>query len=140
MRKWIGFVAVAALVAAGCGEPKVNLPEPAPASGRVTLASGQPVKDVRIVFEPVDAMAAASALVSSGSFSLQTYDSKPGACPGKYRVIFRVNQSGTSQAELNRSAEALRSIPVKYQQDNSPLEVEVPSGGKTDFDLKLEAR
>lgn len=132
----LAALTVAALATAGCGDRQPSLPSPVSASGKITLASGQPVKDVRIFFEPIDAMAAASSPVDQGgNFSLQTYENKKGACPGKYRVVLRVDQ-----ANLARSQAAIRAIPPRYTQDNSPLEIEVPSGGKTDFDLKLESR
>jgi hypothetical protein len=139
MRILLAPLALAVLLFAGCGGKTVSLPSPVAASGKVTFANGQPVKNVRVFFQPVDAMSGASCLLNEdGSFSLQTYDNKQGACPGKYRVIFQVHQG--TQAELNRSQLALRSIPVKYTQDDSPLQVEVPSGGKTDFELRLDAR
>ncbi|MFM7151491.1 MAG: hypothetical protein ACKO23_16820 [Gemmataceae bacterium] len=123
----------------GCGEPKLKLPSPVAASGKVTLANGQPAKNVRIFFEPIDAMAPASSPVASdGTFKLKTYDNKEGACPGKYRILFRVDQADPNNYKA--SSQALQLIPQKYQEDGSPLEVEIPSGGKTDIDLRLDAR
>lgn len=140
MRRLVAALALLApAFVAGCGEKTVSMPSPVSASGKVTLASGEPVSDVRIVFEPVDARAAASAEVKGGSFSLSTYDKREGACPGKYRVVFRVVQRET-HADYKRSEAALKAIPAKYKDENSPLQVEVPSGGKTDFVLKLDAK
>jgi hypothetical protein len=119
----------------GCGDRRVSLPTPVPASGKVTLANGEPVRNVIIAFEAVDAMApAACAVKEDGSFALHTYENKPGACPGKYRVVFRADPA------LRGSGESIQAIPRKYTLDNSPLEVEVPSGGRTDFELTLDAR
>ncbi|QEG28016.1 hypothetical protein GobsT_27850 [Gemmata obscuriglobus] len=135
---------IAALVlipTAGCSSGKsISLPSPVEAGGKVTFASGQPVRDVYIVLTPTDAMAPANGKVKSdGTFSLKTYDEKPGAVPGKYRVTFQA-PVGAPVAEVKAAEAMLAQIPAKYKQDSSPLEVEIPSGGNTRLDLKLDAK
>lgn len=135
-----GAAAAAALAALGCkGDGKASLPSPVEAGGKITLASGEPVKDVRVMFEPIEAAAPASGVVGAdGSFTLRTYDEKPGACPGKYRVIFL--QVMNSRAEIAKSTAGLAVIPAKYKDEGSPLEVEIPSGGNASLSLQLDAK
>jgi hypothetical protein len=123
----------------GCGDRHLSLPSPVTASGKITLANGQPVKHVRLMFTPIEAMAPASGVVKDdGTFTLNTYDSKPGACAGKYRVIIQLDQS--SPEGRTKSAASLKSVPEKYQQENSPLEVTIGSLGNSSIELKLDAR
>lgn len=123
------------LLLCGCSEPKVNLPEPVPAGGKISFADGRPVNNVRVFFHPLGAPSPASGVVKGGAFTLQTHDSKTGACVGKYRVIFQVNHE-----DYKSSNAALQTIPLKYREDASPLEVEIPAGGKQDLEIKLDAR
>ena len=132
-------ILVLAVALVGCGDRHLSLPSPVSASGKITLANGQPLKNVRLMFTPIEAMAPASAVVKEdGTFALNTYDSKPGACAGKYRVIIQMDQS--SPEGRTKSIAALKSVPEKYQQENSPLEVTIGSMGNTSIELKLDAK
>ncbi len=140
MNRAVATLSLAALVAlVGCGEKTIPLPTPVPVSGKVFLADGSPAKDVGIHFNPVEAHAPAYAVVGEdGSFTLKTYENKTGACAGKYRVTFQA--AGQGSPLFVKSEQAIKAIPQKYRQDDSPLEAVVPSGGKTDFEFKLDAR
>lgn len=140
MRQTVVAASFIALLAVGCsGDRSISLPSPSPAGGKVSLASGQPVQNVRIMFQPIEAPVAASGVVGAdGTFTLGTYDNKPGACAGKYRVVFQTNMG--SKDDIAKSNAGLAAIPTKYKEDGSPLEVDIPSGGNTSLDLRLEAK
>ncbi len=111
----------------GCRNGSEGVPDPIEVSGTATLASGQPVKNVRITFHPLDGKlpSASGRIGEDGTFRLKTITDKPGVCPGKYAVAFE--NIGDDDAVLKKSNTMLKQIPVKYQEQPSPLEVEVRS-------------
>lgn len=69
------------LLSCGCG----SKPDMVPASGTVTV-EGKPLPAGRILFEPVGASAAVSAVgdIQDGAFELFTYEDGDGVQPGTY--------------------------------------------------------
>jgi hypothetical protein len=123
-----------AVIIAGCS-PAKPAQSPSPVSGRVSMPGGQTLEGLVVSFEPITKTppipgSASGMIARDGSFSLKTFGIKEGAAPGKYRVVIRASK--TSQKATYQV------VPVKYRKDDSPLEVDVPRGGKTDFELMLD--
>jgi len=125
MMKRVALFALLAGAGFGCGKGSESIPEPMEVAGTATLANGQPVRNVRVTFHPLDAKLppASGRVGEDGTFKLKTITDKPGVCPGKYAVAFE--NLGDDDTALKKSNAMLRQIPVKYQEQPSALEVEV---------------
>ncbi len=136
------LLAAACLAGCGGGAPfKI-----APVSGKVTYADGTLIQadQVRVQFVPqgvqasgAEAAAAASGEVnvSDGTFAgLTTEKHHDGAIVGKHKVLVQAFKMGPAGV-----GEPIAAVPAKYAKAaTTPLEVEVPSGGKDDFKLEIE--
>lgn len=139
MTRWILLGLLTAVGAAGCGPVgQPSLASPVPVTGKVTLASGKPLGNVVIHFQPLEAPAPASGKVSAdGSFaSLTTYEKKEGICKGKYAVYFR-QFPGTEASKTNS---AWKGLPERMRDETSgvsPIQVEITSSGQI-LDIQVD--
>jgi hypothetical protein len=85
------------LVAAGCGP---GGPATVPVKGTLTIG-GQPANGVGISLVPADAkMPTASGTVQNGAFEVFSgSQGKPGAVPGKYKVVLNATSGGPEAAK-----------------------------------------
>lgn len=128
---------VAFLFLVGCSGP--GLPPLVNVKGKVTLANGQPVQNVRIEFYPVEGGAPAAGVVDeSGGFTLKTNDTSTGIAVGKYKVSF--GPHGADKAEVDRSNKMIKKIPLKYYDDDSSNLVVEITPGQTNLSIKLDAK
>lgn len=127
----------------GCNSASVS--GTVPVGGKVTY-KGAPVEGAIITFIPEgNGRIATATTVAGGVFSLTTVDAS-GAMPGKYKVtvdkvVYQAGGSSSMEAASTGSAaegKSKRELPSKYAQAAStPLVMEVPSGGKKDFEFAL---
>jgi hypothetical protein len=116
-----------------------------PVSGNVTY-KGAPVEGAIVTFVPEgEGRAATATTAAGGMFSLTTVEAS-GAKPGKYKVLVdKVEYGAGGSSSMEEAAqgnaaegEAKRVLPAKYSEAAStPLEIEIPSGGKNDIQLQL---
>lgn len=140
-RSLLGLMGLVLLV--GCNSASV--PGTVPVGGKVTY-KGAPVEGAIIMFVPEgNGRTATATTTAGGAFSLTTVDAS-GAIPGKYKVTvdkveYGAGGSSSMEAAASGSAaegQAKRALPKKYAEASStPLELEVPSGGKKDIELAL---
>jgi hypothetical protein len=111
---------LAVAVVAGCGEKEVWLPEVTeqayPASGKVFLPGGRPLKAGRVELIPVKepGKIAVGEIGPDGSFALKTREPGDGAVPGEYKVRIMIPE----KAEYQRLA--------RYRdEDSSQLKVTI---------------
>ena len=140
-RSMLGLIGLVMLV--GCNSASVS--GTVPVSGKVTY-KGALVEGAIITFVPEGNGRTATATTAAGGvFSLTTVDAS-GAMPGKYKVtvdkvIYGTGGSSSMEAASSGNAaegQAKRALPKKYAEAAAtPLEMEVPSGGKKDIDLAL---
>jgi hypothetical protein len=133
----------------GCSSrPEVKFPDTVPFSGRVTL-DGQPLTGATVTFSPIGqnkgVMPANGYTDEAGKYALSigSAKKKPGAVPGKYKVV--ISQLKTSDGAVfdpaKKSAVPPReTLPPKYSEIvQSKLEATIPDkGGSEDFELKLK--
>jgi hypothetical protein len=141
---WLGL-----LVLLGCSNSsRPWMDKLVPVQGKITRADGKPLAGGRVTFMLIDEesstpkKAATSApapipigsIGEDGSYTLFT-EGKPGAPPGKYRVML------TPPPDKKVALEVRATVPQQYFGKKSPLEVEItenkPAGG---YDLKLQSR
>lgn len=117
-----------------------------PVSGKVTYRDGSLIQADRIVvtFVPQgveaagkDAAAAATGEVNvaDGTFAgLTTQKHHDGAIVGKHKVLVQALKTGPAGV-----GEPIAAVPAVYAKAaTTPLEVDVPSGGKDDFELLID--
>ncbi|MCA9193414.1 MAG: carboxypeptidase regulatory-like domain-containing protein [Planctomycetales bacterium] len=141
--------------ALGCGPVDDGLPKTVDARG-VVLLDGDPIEGASIVALHENGTYYARAMSdSSGRFSLDAYESKPGAVPGNYKLtvsktvtvdkaVNKIPRSLAEEAEHSAAdgAEAnvswVNDLPRKY---NSPitsgLAVSIPESGTDELKLEL---
>ena len=130
------------------------------ASGILTY-NGQPVDGATLDFRPMDESVqngvAAGFTDEKGMFSLMTDRPGDGALPGKYRVTVKKqvemidgmtrdeyvkahDKEGKGEVSFDKNKLKTEDLlPAKYNDPlNSPLEVEIPSGGSKTLEIKLE--
>lgn len=146
------LVSLAMLTGCQKGDDR-DLPATVEASGVVTL-DGQPVEGASVVFIPSDGgqYPAQGLTDSSGRFSLQAFEEKSGAVPGKYAV--QVSKTVTVDAQGNEvpppeadesshdtgnsNVHYVNKLPKKYaSMATSGLQVEIPAEGISDIKLEL---
>ena len=140
-RSMLGLIGLSLLV--GCNSASVS--GTVPVAGKVTY-KGAPVEGAIVTFVPEGSGRPATATTAAGGvFSLTTVDAA-GAMPGKYKVTvdkvdYGAGGSSSMEAAATGSAaegKAKRAVPAKYAAASStPFVMEVPAGGKKDFDLAL---
>jgi hypothetical protein len=107
----------------GCGSPTTVVP----AAGKVVIG-GKPLANVPIQFNPLDEklLPANGVTDGNGAFVLSTYPHGEGAMVGSYKAFFTVYPQSTD-------------VPQAYRDSSTtPLQVEIPAGGKTDIVLTLK--
>ena len=135
------------LFVAGCGPTG---PATVPVNGTLTIG-GQPANGVQINLVPVDPkLMSATGNVENGSFTVFSgNEGKPGAMPGKYKVVLNATTGGAEAAKQMYSkvapTEGAKSsappavaapFPDKYKAAaTSDKEVEITSGSN---DLKID--
>ena len=145
-----GWVLLAALAAAGCGESGASSLErmrTVPVSGRVAYR-GKPLANVAVTFQSVDGKVSATATTdASGAFRLTTYAPDDGAPPGSYKVTVA---SGGAAREIepgvlapvpeDGDAGAPKSpVPVRYADPTrSDLTADVKESGANRFTFELK--
>lgn len=116
----------------GCGGGP-DLPPAYPVTGKVTV-QGAPLAGYLISFVPQKGDGGASATVGSdGSYSLSTFDGRPGCTLGKYKVVLNPGLEAAQAAMKNVMSGAKgppkvagSKIPEPYRSAvTSPKEVEV---------------
>lgn len=138
---WMGIVALVAIV--GCSGN--TGPSTVPVKGTLTI-DGQPANNVTITLSPLDSqLPTVSGPVKSGEFQVFAgAQGKPGAAPGKYKVVLTQSAQATSledaKAMYSKGAsgppKAKLSFPEKYTSaSTSDKEVEIKSGSN---DLKID--
>jgi hypothetical protein len=132
-----GFAVVACL--GGCNK---GGPEIVPIAGKVTH-SGQPVPNVRIIFQPTEGRISWAISDEAGRFTLDYDPDHDGAKVGTHRV-YVVDESATvdptaalSGAKAKKRPPEIAAAIDKYSQDKSQLTVEVKKADRN-FELKLD--
>lgn len=108
----------------GC-DAAPSAPDFVEAKGKVT-AGGKPVSKAYVGFIPTSAQQEVYAKVENGEFTAKVM-------PGKYTIVV--------EPEWKRMATAAKpsDIPAKYMDaKTSKLEADVPKGGKSDLEFKLD--
>lgn len=130
---WMG-VLVAFLVGCGAGGPTTY-----PVTGKITI-KGQPAKDIRLTFSPVDPQgeSATGVVNADGTYSLSTgIQGAPGAIPGKYKVVIAADLSKVDMSAAYSGAKGPPQAPEspagkEYESaQTSPKEVEVQAQSNT---------
>jgi hypothetical protein len=126
--------------AAGCSGSR----EMAPVSGKVTL-NGQPLADVRVMFQPVqadagnaeaDAMGSFGTTDAQGLFVLYLSDcGEPGALVGEHRVV--ISDKATESDSDGGYAPVKKSrVPLRYADGSLSFKVEPEGSDQANFELK----
>jgi hypothetical protein len=124
-----GLFSTAILVLIGCDAPKKA--GKVPVTTRVTMANGQPVRDVLCCFVPHTALQTPGEfpLDANGNVTKTANGAEPLLQPGKYSVYFQPLNARSARDQA-RFAAAFKLIPTKYVQLSAPaLEVDVDSSG-----------
>ena len=118
-------------------------PGTVPVQGTLTIG-GQPANNVIIGFVPAgETIPGASGKVENGSFKVFTgREGKPGAVPGKYKVVLTFIGAATTdiyktdKSESSAAPKVTLPFPEKYQNAaTSDKEVEITNGSN---DLKID--
>lgn len=135
---WVGVLFVFVI---GCGG---DGPATYPVTGKITI-KGQPAKDIRLTFSPVDPKgeAATGVVAADGTYTLSTgIQGKPGAMPGKYKVVIvadlsKVDMSAAYSGAKGPPKPPESPAPKEYENaQTSPKEVEVQAQSNTiDIDI-----
>lgn len=129
-RGWL-LIGVIAAGLAGCGG--ASGPPLANVAGTVTR-DGQPVADADVMFMPEHGVPSSGKTDSAGHFTLKFNDGRPGAVPGKHRVLITI--PGTPLPPPTPDAVMPTDIkpPGEFRK-----EVEVPSAGASDLKIEIGA-
>lgn len=122
------LLAALALGVTGCGMDPGSVAGPVPVKGRVTLANGQPVRDVVLTLQPMETgkQMAGLKIGADGSFSGE-------AIAGKYTYYLSA-QDGKTAAERQKYAMALNVVPAPFREPHAERTIKVGSG---DLEIKL---
>jgi|LSQX01.1.fsa_nt_gb hypothetical protein len=123
-------LATICLLAAGCGSEGVPLNT---VSGEVTK-DGQPVANAMLMFMPQEKGAASAGQTdASGRFELKFSDGRPGALPGKHRVV--ITLAGPEAAPPTGGQQP--PLPVADGPTEFVREAEVKADGPTQLSFDL---
>lgn len=128
---WMGIL-VAFIVGCGVGGPSTY-----PVTGKVSI-KGQPAKDVTITFAPVDSQGqpASGVVKADGTYSLLTgAQAKPGAIPGKYKVVLTADLSKVDMSAAYSGAKG----PPKPPESPVPKEYDSPKTSPKEVDVKPQS-
>jgi hypothetical protein len=163
LNRWayrLGCLGVIPFLFSGCGPGDDNLPRTVKAAGIVTC-DGKPLEGASIVaMDPSGKYFARAMSDKSGSFSLDAYEAKPGAVPGKYNVTLSktvtvdkatdpklVKQlKDDAQHAAGGDANAaniswMNDLPAKYNSPaSSGLSIVVPDDGTTALKLEISRK
>lgn len=121
-------------ISVGCDDGTVVV------KGRVSV-DGQPVNNGQLVLSPVGAGPRAFGRVAEdGSFRLVSAESKNGAFPGSYRVLFKYQLQLTDNqlAKLKRSAPGLSTEELTVSHKSPKDEtIVVPESGVEDLEIEI---
>jgi len=137
MLRFLPVFVPAAVLLIGCGGPPVDL---VPVRGTVTFEDGTVPQGAvaKVYFEPVRDGPQAIRKVASGdirpdgSFELMTRRPGDGVIPGKYKVLFAVEQTYGGRESV---------LPARYSSvEETPFEVTVEPRRNPPFDFELVAQ
>ncbi len=154
MGKFTGSLIFGALLTTaftGC-ESVPEGPRTVPASGVVTL-DGAPVEGAAIVFIGDSGEYSAHGMSDSeGQFSLDSFEYKPGAVPGSYKVVVTKTVEITEESGAKLKGEGAlhagegaqvgikNDLPQRYQNPNNGLAFVIPDEGISDLKVELVSR
>ena len=124
MTRWlmIAVCTVVPLALTGCGGISPDTSKEVEVSGTVTNASGSPLKDVELMFQPIAGTA------RQATFTLKADGKFTGTMTtGKYTYFFN---------ELNGKAAAFNAIPADFKRGSQERTIEVRAGQP--IDLKVQ--
>lgn len=145
-------ICLALLVTTGCS--KDQGPRTVPAEGVVTL-DGQPVEGAAVVFVSDGGNYSAMGMSDAeGKFSLDAFEYKTGAIPGKYFAIVTRTVEITSESPEVKGEEAEHAaengeavqmgvkndMPQKYGQPSPDFQFTIPEDGTQDLKLDLVSK
>lgn len=129
---WAGLgLAIMVLAAAGCGSKGASL---GAVKGQVTK-DGKPVANATLMFIPKEKGAASGGQTdASGHFELKFSDGRPGALPGKHRVVITLpgEEAPPPMGGPPPAAAVPRQGPMEFSR-----EAEVKGDGPTDLSFDL---
>lgn len=139
--RFVGCVGICTfLLTSGCGPDLSHLPKTVQADGLVTL-DGVPVDGAQVVFISADGNSASAATDTSGKFSLRSFDEKPGAVPGTYKVQVSktiAEPTGKQDADGGDVIKFNFGVPKRYTGiGTSKLEMNIPDSGTEDLKIEL---
>ena len=140
-RLCVPVVLGAVLAAAGCGDPS-GIPKTVQVKGKVMLG-GEPLTSGMVSYIPAEGSTskfrAGGGIGSDGTYTLTTGSAtgqKPGAVPGKYKVIINTN---TPPMGTDAPPKPVAIDPVYNDEARTPLSVEVSeSAPPGTYDLPLK--
>lgn len=126
--KQVILAVVLVLGVTGCGMDPGTVAGPVPVKGRVTLANGQPVRDVVLTLQPMETgkQMAGLPVGPDGTFRGE-------AIAGKY-TYFLSAQIGKTPAERQKYTTALNAVPAPFREPHAERTIKVGSG---DLEIKL---
>jgi hypothetical protein len=137
-RLLLGLVAVLAL---GCGKRF------APVAGTVTL-NGKPLANATVSFQPIAPQGITDPGPGSvgktnekGEYTLEASTGQKGALVGRHRVMITLLRPEVGEGDQRPPRGGwpmANKVPLRYN-DQSELEIEVPSGGKADANFPLKS-
>lgn len=149
MRSLLMFTLVLLFAAVGCGgggDEKPTIEKVVPVAGTLTF-QGKPLENHQVSVIPSDGRrAAVGSSDAQGRFTLGTNDVADGAPPGKHKVTVTFappsppdDASGSPIDDPALLPKPSVVIPTKYGDPaKTDLEIEIPSGGLSDWKLELK--
>lgn len=118
-------------VITGCSRnSKPELPQLVPVQGTV-MVNGKPTAAVGLILSPLSDQPEARGFTDeNGHFEMKYRGETPGAAPGKYRIQLNVETADGPSAF----------VPQKYLDGTSPLTIDVPPEGLTEYVLELNGK
>jgi len=139
MRNLASFLVVGVLLAgSGCGDAGPAKPKLYPVSGKVTVA-GKPLADCNITFKSTSTqgLGYGATVAADGSYSLAGTDGRPGAEPGKYKIVLMAPGLAMKDAMMGGAPGGgppvvAKPFPDEYSDEStSPQEVEVKASSNS---------
>jgi hypothetical protein len=131
----LGLALAFAIGLPGCGGD-AGAAGTVPAGGTVTV-NGKPLETGQIQFVPAEGRPA-SGEIKDGRFTLSTYKDGDGAIPGKHQVAIVATKEVPAK-KRGGEPESVSLVPQSYASPaKSNLSIEIPEGGKTDIEIKIQ--
>lgn len=139
------ILACSLLSIAGCSEqPRSEVFDTVSAGGTLTY-QGKPLAGYLVSFQPADASRTATGVTSAeGKFVLGTNEPEDGAVPGMHSVSVvwqppEDDGTGSIMDDPTKMPKAPIELPAKYASaSTSGIQIEIPSGGKSDIVVELQ--